>query len=105
MGDRRPAEIDGGQIEHHGLSNEEARRAGDRCVDLGEPLDDRHHRTKHKRDIGAAAQTDQLAGGLGVGFRAGFHGDRLNLSYRMVNNRLAMVNAGLMLDKKAQTAR
>jgi hypothetical protein len=46
-----------------------------------------------------------LAGRLGVGFRAGFHGDRLNLSYGMVNNRLAMVNAGLMLDKKAQTAR
>src|ERR1035438_3238023 len=55
MGDRRPAQIHRGQIEHHGLSNEEARRAGKRRVDLGQPLDDRHGGRKNECNVGAAS--------------------------------------------------
>jgi len=64
MRDRGAAQFDGGKIEHDRLADEEAWRAGNRGVDFGKPIDDRHGRREHKSDIGAAAQTDRLGCGL-----------------------------------------
>jgi hypothetical protein len=77
MHDRRPAEIDSGEIEHHRLPDEKSGRARQRRIYFGQPLDDRHDRSKNKRDVGASSQANQLACGLGVSV----HGDRLSLSY------------------------
>ena len=57
-------EVDGCEIEHDRLADEIARRARQRSVDLGEPFHDRHDRAEYERDIGTAAQPDQLSRGI-----------------------------------------
>ena len=76
------AEIHGGQIEYHGLPDEEAGRARQRRVDLFKPGHDRHDGAKHERNIGAAAKTHLLA----CWFCSRVHDGRLAFSYRMVND-------------------
>ena len=58
------AEVDGGKVEHDRLADEEARRARQRRIDLLEPVHDRHDGAKYERDIGAAAQPNQLTRGI-----------------------------------------
>ena len=58
------AEVDGCEIEHDRLADEIARRARQRGVDLGEPFHDRHDGAEYERDIGTAAQPDQLTRGI-----------------------------------------
>ena len=58
------AEVDGGEVEHDRLADEKAGRARQRGVDFREPVHDRHDGAEHERDIGAAAQPDQLTRGI-----------------------------------------
>ena len=57
-------EVDGGEIEHDRLADEIARRARQRGVDLGKPFHDRHDGAEYERDIGTAAQPNQLTRGI-----------------------------------------
>ena len=57
-------EVDGGEIEHDRLADEIAGRARQRGVDLGEPFHDRNDGAEYERDIGTAAQPDQLTRGI-----------------------------------------
>ena len=49
-----------------GLPTKKPGERGKRCVDVLQPFHDRHDRGKHEREVGAASQTDQLAGGLNI---------------------------------------
>ena len=71
------AEVDGSEIEHDRLADEIARRARQRGVDLGEPFHDRHDGAEYERDIGTAAQPDQLTRGI----RSDVHDVSTRLSY------------------------
>ena len=73
MGDRGLAEVDGGQVEHHRLADKEAGRAGERCVYLFKPADDRNGGAKHERDVGAAPHLNRST----CWRRRCVHGDRL----------------------------
>ena len=64
MSDGGAGEIDGSEIEHDRLADEIAGRARQRGVDFGEPFHDRHDGAEYERDIGTAAQPDQLTRGI-----------------------------------------
>ena len=64
MGDGGATEVDGCEIEHDRLADEIARRARQRGVNLREPFHDRHDGAEYERDIGTAAQPDQLTRGI-----------------------------------------
>src|SRR4051794_26633142 len=73
MSDGGAREVDGCEVEHDRLADEIARRARQRGVDLGEPFHDRNDGAEYERDIGTAAQPDQLSRGI----RSDVHDDRL----------------------------
>jgi hypothetical protein len=91
VGDRRSGEIEGGQVEHHGLAQEEAGRSRQRGIDILQPFHDRHDRGEHESEVGAASQTDQLAGGLNIYVHGSTQPLLLN-GYQSSD----MVNEGLM---------
>ena len=64
MDDGGAGEIDGRQVEHDRLADEIARRARQRGVNLGEPVNDRHDGAEYERNVGTAAQPDQLSRGI-----------------------------------------
>ena len=77
MGDGGLAEVDAGQIQHHRLADEEARRGRQGRVDLAEPFHDRHHGGEHIGDIGAAAEPHRLTGDFRSAARCAVHDVRL----------------------------
>src|SRR5215211_4158249 len=60
VSDRRPGEVDAGQVEHDRLSDEEAGRTCKRCVDLLQPPHDRNDGSKDERDVRTTAQPHLL---------------------------------------------
>src|SRR3954467_8298631 len=73
MSDGGAGKVDGCEVEHDRLADEIARRARQRGVDLGEPFHDRNDGAEYERDVGTAAQPDQLSRGI----RSDVHDDRL----------------------------
>src|SRR4051795_11636603 len=73
MADAGLAEIDRGQVDHHGAAGEEARRARDGGVDLLQPVLDGNRRHEHEGHIGAPAQANHLA----LRFYCSLHSGRL----------------------------
>jgi hypothetical protein len=54
------AEVYGGQVKHHRLSDKKAGRTGEHCVYFVKPAYDRNDRAKHKRNVRSASHTNQL---------------------------------------------
>src|SRR5262245_54973151 len=62
VGDGGGAELRTGKVEHHWAADEEAGRALEPGVEVGEPIEDRRLRREHERQVGVGVKTHRSAG-------------------------------------------